>query len=294
VQQMRATTLALVGLLVLVACTVLPSTEARSSFSPPHKNHRFRALQRYAILQTGELPEDLLTQFGSYSRFFVDWLHDKSANEKWDVFVAYEGKLPPKADIAKYDGFIVTGSKFDAHGTDEWIQNLKLFIYEIYSAKKRLLSICFGHQVTALALGGVSGPSDVGWELGYKKIHFNGNGILAAVPGFPSEAMEMEAHHDQVSAIPPAGLVLASSDKCPYEMYQVPATNPTVLATQFHPELDVVYNRASVPWKKRNNFVPAAIADAAMETITQEEEGGDPVAPQAVKDLLKKFIKGEL
>jgi len=244
--------------------------------------------------QTGELPDEMVTQFGTYSRFFVDWLHDKDVNEKWDVFIAYEGKLPSKAAIAKYDGFVVTGSKFDAHGKEQWIQDLKMLIYEIYSAKRRLLSICFGHQVTALALGGASGPSTVGWELGYKTIHFNGKGILSTVPGFPTQSHQMQSHRDQVSSIPPEGLLLASSERCPIEMYQVPATNPLVLATQFHPEFDVTYNRATVAWKKRNKFVPEEVCDAALESITNEEEVGDRAAPQAIKDLMKKFIKGEL
>jgi len=54
--------------------------------------------------------------------------------------------------------------------------------------------------------------------------------------GMPHTFDAFVGHKEAISALPPAGVLLASSPSCPVQLFRVGAN---VYATQFHPELDV-------------------------------------------------------
>ena len=67
--------------------------------------------------------------------------------ERWDLFRVVEGEFPNMNELDNYDGFVVSGSPYDAYGNDYWILNLCLLLQTLDAIKKKVLGICFGHQV---------------------------------------------------------------------------------------------------------------------------------------------------
>lgn len=76
---------------------------------------------------------------------FVTFLSEEG--DTWDLFKVALGEFPTEEEIAKLDGFVVTGSCNDAHGDDLWICELMNLLKKIVLMEKKILGICFGHQV---------------------------------------------------------------------------------------------------------------------------------------------------
>ncbi|KAH7865913.1 hypothetical protein Vadar_013054 [Vaccinium darrowii] len=68
--------------------------------------------------------------------------------EMWNLYRVVANEFPGDGEIAGYHGFVITGSCSDEHGNDVWICKLLNFLKKLDSMKKKLLGICFGHQLT--------------------------------------------------------------------------------------------------------------------------------------------------
>lgn len=101
--------------------------------------------KRFGVLLCAEDSEYVKTKYGGYFGVFVEMLAEEG--ETWDMFRVVAGQFPDDKEIELYDGFVITGSCNDAHGNDVWICKLLSLINKLNSMKKRLLGICFGHQV---------------------------------------------------------------------------------------------------------------------------------------------------
>lgn len=101
--------------------------------------------KRYAVLMTGHAPDGAIKKYGGYGEMFVHLLSDPG--ETWDIFAVIEGKFPSDEELDSYDGFVVTGSRHDAHGSEPWIEKLCEILQRLHEKQKRTLGVCFGHQV---------------------------------------------------------------------------------------------------------------------------------------------------
>ena len=69
-------------------------------------------------------------------------------------------------DLNDVDGILITGSKHNSFDDEPWILKLVEFVKKVMDRDSvRLVGICFGHQITARALGAKVGRSPKGWEL---------------------------------------------------------------------------------------------------------------------------------
>jgi GMP synthase-like glutamine amidotransferase len=61
---------------------------------------------------------------------------------------------------------------YSAYEDKEWIHKLTAFIKRIFEdfPSKKIIGICFGHQIVAQALGGKVEVNGRGWELGVRQI----------------------------------------------------------------------------------------------------------------------------
>jgi GMP synthase-like glutamine amidotransferase len=96
----------------------------------------------------------------AYVRFF------ESVEAPFDYrgFEVAQGELPASPDVC--DAYVITGSPRGVYDDDPWIAELSVFIREAYGAGKKLIGICFGHQILAHALGGQVEKSEKGLGLG--------------------------------------------------------------------------------------------------------------------------------
>jgi len=175
-------------------------------------------------------PEESRVNWGGspvdvYIRFF------QSAGGRFE-FAGYQviqGQLPDSPD--ECDAYIVTGSPRGVYNDDPWIAPLAQFLRDCYATGKKLIGICFGHQMPAHALGGQAQKSEKGWGLGQKSFEVRGERPWMA--GDNGSLNLYFAHQDQVTSLPPGAELLGGSDFCPIGFY---AIGEQVLAIQGHPE----------------------------------------------------------
>lgn len=76
-------------------------------------------------------------------------------------------------DIDEVDGYILTGSKNSVYDQEAWIVELNEFVKQLNKRKKKLLGLCFGHQLVAHVLGGCTEKSTKGWGIGVKDTYLS-------------------------------------------------------------------------------------------------------------------------
>lgn len=77
---------------------------------------------------------------------------------------------PPRSHDA--DGWLITGSRHGAYEDHAFIPPLEGFIRDAYGAAVPMVSICFGHQIIAQALGGKVEKFNGGWSVGAQDYDF--------------------------------------------------------------------------------------------------------------------------
>lgn len=95
-----------------------------------------------------------------------------------------------------------------------------------------VLGFCYGHQITAVTLGGKVGHSEVG-EYGRATITRTTGAKL--FNSTPMEQTVWMSHRDAVSEVPEGFTVTASTDVCPVAAME--CAERKIFTTQFHPEV---------------------------------------------------------
>lgn len=256
------------------ACTEEQATAVDKSAVPVSR--------RYAILLAGSATEYVRKVYGGLAYLFQKMLHDPG--ETWCVFNLLDNEFPSEEVLHQYEGFVITGSRHDAHGSDPWVLRLCELIRKVHKEKIKLLGICFGHQVISRALGGKTGRSVHGWEVGLRKIS-----VLDALNAkpyalkFPASAIIVEIHQDQVSELPQNAELLALSEKTSAEMY---AVGDHVFCIQGHPEFteDIVMNILEICQEKQ--IMPEDVISRAKVSFH-----GAKADYELFKQLCKSFLK---
>ena len=96
-------------------------------------------------LALGYASEYCINTYGGYGPMFISMLSDPG--EIWDEYFVVDGQFPSLEKLQEYDGFVVTGSRHDAHANEVWIEKLCGLLQRIHEMKKKSLCVCFGHQV---------------------------------------------------------------------------------------------------------------------------------------------------
>lgn len=173
----------------------------------------------------------------------------------------------PPADLSEYSGIFITGSKGSLTAPEPWMDDLLAAIRRAYGEGIPMLGVCFGHQAIARALLGKQGirPSPKS-ELGWVDIERTGeDSVLSALP---QSFRCFVSHFDEVTPGVPELRVLARSERCPVEAFQV-GTTPT-WGVQFHPEMDPKESETLV----RNNLSrhPGLLQDVER-TLAERRDG---------------------
>ncbi|KAH7430482.1 hypothetical protein KP509_08G000500 [Ceratopteris richardii] len=239
-------------------------------------------LRKFAILLAGHASEYIRDAYGGVVVLIRNLLSD--VGETWVTFRVVDGEFPCDDDLYEYEGFVITGSMEDAYGMTPWVVRLCEVVRKAYRMNKKLLGICFGHQVISHALGGKVGPAAHGWEIGSRKIAFaDGMHSKPYISCLPSSLSILEIHRDEVYEVPPGGEVLASSDKTQVEIF---AMGNQVLGVQGHPEFteDIIHDILE------NYLEKLSIADEVITQakLTMQEGRADR---EMLKHLCKSFFK---
>lgn len=192
---------------------------------------------KIGILQTDSIA-DIVRPIsgGDYPEMFEKLFNPEAKHFTFEIFDVTSGQFPETIDSC--DGYLITGSKVSVYDDCPWITELKDFIRSINQSSKRLIGICFGHQLIAETFGGKVEKSPKGWGVGmhYVKIDHQKEWMSPHA----EQCGLVFSHQDQVTVAPEGAQVLASSEFCPVQMFSI---DDHILCMQCHPEMNKEHSR---------------------------------------------------
>ena len=217
------------------------------------------------ILRTDSVSREWVSTYGEYPDMFTRLLSaedDALTFTTWNVEV---GELPNGVEAA--DGFLITGSKSSVYDDNAWIRALEDFVRECHAARRKVIGICFGHQLVAQALGGVVAKSPKGWGVGVHCYTVDREGFDLA----DGEQLGLLAsHQDQVMTMPPGATKIASNDHCEFAGMTL---GQHMLTFQGHPEFIPAYSREIMTFR-RDMIGAERVAEGIASLEEREHEGG--------------------
>ncbi|NRA19574.1 MAG: gamma-glutamyl-gamma-aminobutyrate hydrolase family protein [Oceanospirillaceae bacterium] len=192
---------------------------------------------KIGILKTDDVRPQLVGEFGEYPEMFASLLQAVDSTLEFITYEVQHGEFPGSLD--EVDGYLITGSKTSVYEDQQWIRDTEDFLRRAHLAKKKMLGVCFGHQVLAQALGGKTIKAKQGWGLGVHHYQWCTAGAAYGQQG--DEFSMLVSHQDQVVENIPGAVVLASSDFCPNSVVKV---DEHILSFQGHPEFSKDYSQA--------------------------------------------------
>lgn len=181
--------------------------------------------------------------YGQYSDMFHRLFHGIEPTIQWTIYDVINNYLPPHLDAC--DAYLITGSQYGVNDDYAWIRGLEEFICHLKKSTKKLVGVCFGHQLIAKALGGkvISYPQNWGIGMSINELQRQKEWMKPTIEQFNL----LVSHQDQVVILPPNTEVLAGSAFCPYYMLQVA---DQFLTIQGHPEFTKDYCEALILKRK--------------------------------------------
>jgi GMP synthase-like glutamine amidotransferase len=214
---------------------------------------------KIAILICDDVLNKFQPRFGHYRDMIRRMFAFLDQPFEFTDFDCRQGQYP--RDIDDHDFYITTGSKASVYDNEHWIEELIQFIQMLDSHRKKLIGICFGHQIIAMARRGMVEKSPKGWGVGVAV-----NRVVATPDWMGEKKSELNiivSHQDQITALPADALVIAESDFCPFFMVQ---WSSHFLSIQGHPEWQREYSRTLI--NDRRAIIPAERVAAGLDSLS--------------------------
>lgn len=227
------------------------------------------------ILDNDRLDEALVPRWHSYGAMTAQLLRQAGWEGDMEIHATREGQYPD--DMTRYDAVVLTGSRADAFGDEPWVVALRERVASWLADGRRLVGICFGHQLIAHVLGASVGRAPNGWGQGRMVYDWLGPQDAADAQG---QIALLASHQDQVLTLPPGATLLARNDHCPIAAY---AVGQQVLCVQPHPEFDADYT-AQLIERRGKLFSPEVL----VERLASLKAGHDG---QAFGRYMLRFIR---
>ena len=184
---------------------------------------------KLCILENDILDGELAQAYDGFASMFSRLF--KQAGVDWNiaVFNTMRGEYPATFDA--YDAVLLTGSRSDSFSDAPWVVELRRVVTQLLQQGKKMVGVCFGHQLIALCLGAPVGRAPQGWGVGRMTYDWHR-------PDLPhsedrTHISLLASHQDQVFALPPGATLVASNAFCPVASFTV---GNKVFCIQPHPE----------------------------------------------------------
>jgi len=183
--------------------------------------------------------------------------------------------------IDDFETFIISGSKLSVYDDIKWIQDLVDYTKLAFDKKKKILGVCFGHQLIAEALGGKVEKAKEGYLIGVHEFEL----IVKEqwMEPYQSPINILMLCQDQVTKLPPNSIILARSIDCPVSMFKM---DDRILGIQGHPEFTKEYNKAV--FESRIGKIGQDKVDQANASFVNE------VDTRLMQRYLTKFLLGDM
>jgi GMP synthase-like glutamine amidotransferase len=220
---------------------------------------------KLGIVKTDAVRPQWVPDFGEYPDMFMALLGRLDPDLEFVVYDVEQGEYP--AAIDEVDSYLITGSKSSVYDDKPWIGVLMDFVRELDRRHKKIVGICFGHQLVAHALGGKTEKSPKGWGVGLHTHRFS------EAPAWHDQGdMDFDilvTHQDQVMKTADGSRVLAGSEFCENAVCQV---GDHILTFQGHPEFVPAYSREIMEFRREligEQAYTAGVASLASDPETQ-------------------------
>jgi GMP synthase-like glutamine amidotransferase len=215
------------------------------------------------ILEADILADDVIQRYGRYAQTFEHLLSAVDPQLTFRTYHVTQQEYPQ--NINECDAYLMTGSKFSVYDDIHWIHELKQFVIDCFKRKKKMIGICFGHQLIAQALGGLVEKHDKGWGVGMA------TSKITQTPDWLTPKQQqfnlLVTHQDQVKQLPEEASLIATNEFCPIAGYQV---NKTMLTFQGHPEFNRDYVQHLMT--KCREDIGEQTYQQAKKSLLQEED----------------------
>ena len=232
---------------------------------------------KIGILNSDTVQIDGAEEFGQYPEMFSKIFWSVDPNLEFKTYEVQFNNYP--VDINECDAYLITGSKASSYEDVKWIRDLKKFIQRLDQDKKKLVGVCFGHQIIAEALGGVVRKSPNGWHAGVDSISLNKNANEYGEDG--KKYNMVFSHQDEVQRLPRNATLIAGSPICPNGMFLI---KNHIFCTQGHIELDKKF--AKIIYDFRKNQIGDSKHQHACETLAMQTDERE--VARSLLEFLKK------
>lgn len=216
---------------------------------------------KIGILQCDDVAQVLQERHGNYPEMFMRLFHSVDPDLSFQVWRCHDGQLPDAG--AEVDAWLITGSKHGVNNDDlPWIESLCALVRQLYTLKKPVVGVCFGHQLIAHAMSGAVVRNPGGWGVG-----LSCNTVNTHLPWMEPWQPTLDlivSHQDQVDRLPDDALALASSPFCQFYLILVGAT---LLGVQGHPEFTKGY--AADLMEYRRGGMPDELIEAGLASLSK-------------------------
>jgi GMP synthase-like glutamine amidotransferase len=213
------------------------------------------------ILNADEVRPELEAIYGDYPAMFTELLKNADSDIKLVTYNVLKGEYP--ASIDEVDGYLLTGSKSSVYENEEWIKKLGEFIFGLNARQKKLVAICFGHQMVAHFLGGQTQKSPKGWGVGVQTCTLYEDIDCFAKTG--ETVSFLATHQDQVVQTAVGAKVLAGNDFCPN---MITGVGKHILTIQWHPEFTKGYAESLL--HIRRDVIGEETFQVAIDSLDQD------------------------
>jgi GMP synthase (glutamine-hydrolysing) len=176
-------------------------------------------------------------------RLYAEMLKKYLPEAEYSLWLPSDNPTPPDGlGPEHYDGVLWTGCNLTIyHLDDDRVTRQIDFAKKSYEVGTPGFGTCWGIQMAAAAAGGEVRANPRGREMGIaRKIRLTTEGLQhPMLEGKPFVYVGYISHLDEVTQLPPGGVLLASNDFTHVQAIEVKHQKGTFWATQYHPEYDL-------------------------------------------------------
>jgi len=166
---------------------------------------------RVAVIAMDSLEDyDVAEEHKTYQSLYTLWFKKFNMDASFETFNLWQkNELPP--DVSRFDLFLLTGSRCSAYENIPWINSAKDFVRKLDKEGRKVVGICFGHQLVAEALDGKVEKNPNGWEVGWADFSLTTE-AAQVLNADPKKSIDLYyTHQDAVTKIPPGFISLGGN-----------------------------------------------------------------------------------
>lgn len=176
-------------------------------------------------------------------RLYAEMLKKYLPEADYSVWLPSDHTAPPGGlGPEHYAGILWTGCNLTIYHPDDVRVTRQIeFARQSYEVGTPAFGTCWGIQMAAVAAGGEVRANPRGREMGIaRKVRLTAQGLQHPLQeGKPPVFTGFISHLDEVTQLPPGGVLLASNDFTHVQAIEVKHRRGTFWATQYHPEYDL-------------------------------------------------------